>query len=89
LDQLKKDHFRDGRQTRDEIKGVGRMNMGSANTREGDMGRPRIDSNQIPTTHSLYNSIDNSIHTNQVEGLTETNVDESSEERSMRTQQDQ
>jgi hypothetical protein len=66
------------------MKGVGRTNVGLANIREGDMGRPRIDSNQMPTIRSLCNSIDNNIRTNQVKGLTETNVDGSSEERPRR-----
>jgi hypothetical protein len=65
------------------------MNVGSANTIEGDMGRPRIDSNQMPTIRSLHNSIGNNICTNHAKGLTRMNVDRSSEERPMRIQQDQ
>jgi hypothetical protein len=63
--------------------------MGSANTREGNMGCPRIDSNQMPTIHSLHNSINNNIRTNQIKGLTETNADGSSEAQPMRIRSDQ
>jgi hypothetical protein len=52
------------------------------------MGRPGIDSNQIPTIQSLHNSIDNNIRANQVKGLTEMNIDGSSEERPMRIRSD-
>jgi hypothetical protein len=62
------------------MKGDGRTNVGLVNTREGDVGCPRIDSNQMPTIRSLHNSIENNTHTNQVKGLTETNIDRSSEE---------
>jgi hypothetical protein len=54
------------------MNGVKRMNMGSTNTIEGNMGCPWIDSNQILMIRSLHNSIHNNIQTNQVEGPTET-----------------
>jgi hypothetical protein len=77
-DRSKKYHFRDESQTKDGTEGVGRMNVGSANTREGDMGCPGMDSNQMPIIRSLLNSINNNIRTNQIKGLTETNADGSS-----------
>jgi hypothetical protein len=70
-------------QTKERTNGVGGTNMGSTNTIEDDMGHPGIDSNQMPTIRSLQNSSYNHIHTNQVKGLTKTDIDGSYEGRPM------
>jgi hypothetical protein len=70
------------RMGRRELEG---MNMGSANTIKGEMGRPGIDSNQTLTIRLLHKSIHHNICTNHAKRLTGTNVDRSSEGRLMRT----
>jgi hypothetical protein len=70
-------------QTKEGTNGTGETNVGSMNTIEDDMGRPGINSNQMPTIQSLHNSGHNNNHTNRGKALTETDVDESCGERPM------
>jgi hypothetical protein len=67
-------------QTKDSTNGVDGTNMGSTNTIEDNMGRPGIDSNQMPTILSLQQFISNNAHTHLVTLLTETTIAGSYEE---------
>jgi hypothetical protein len=62
--------------------------MGSTNTIGGEMGHPRIDSNQMPMIQSLHRSSLNKSHNKKDKVFTETDIDGSSGEQSMRTQLD-
>jgi hypothetical protein len=51
------------------------MNVGLMKTMGEDAEHPGISSNHTPIICSLHNLIQNNIHTNRVEGLTETGAD--------------